>query len=618
MALTASEIAGALRISRSEFGRLFLQAQAAVFDEPNDREAFHSVTQAGVDREAFEAALQWAEQRGFLAELAHRIADEGLEDGTIAQARAAAAVAGADKNAAVLQAITDLARGYQDPKKAVRGITMGTRWTVRVLVDNTFQGTGTLIGPHLVLTAWHVVRKLFDPDGQGAHRARADGGTRLLVEFEDVFGQLRQTISAHADWCAGHSACHPEELQSRLPANLAELSGFWDYAVIRLKNLPGLERQWAILDERAIVPGGRSPVIVFQYPQGHPMRFDQGAIVDPDAASAAAVPSLRFLHAANGQGGSSGGPCFDRSFMLFGMHQGVWSNKPGPAGAAVNRGIPITSILQDIKARNGSLPAPDPSELPVWHLSRNDGEAPIIGCEEFQRLVWRSVLGETIRVILIGGDSGRGKSFRLKVMTAMLPDAGHLKVRLEASVIAGKDAPGLAKEICKQAGATVPAFATASEFGSSEPVWLRDEVAEKLVQALGAVRGDRLVWLQFADLNKFALTGEQAAGLLLLLCEQTNAVPWLRVVLDGMKDSLPPAVWARLGQDRAKEFSEAEMAVYLRRVLAENEVPVEDTVERYVEGFMRRYNRLLLKDSATAARNLTEEMQDHLAAVLES
>ncbi len=387
MRLTIAAIADALRISRSEFGRLFLQAQAAVFDNPNDRKAFESVTQAGVDREAFEAALQWAQQKGFLPELAHAIADQGLEDGTIAEARATAAAGGAGDHAAALQAITDLARGYQDPKKAVRGITMGTRWTVRVLVDSAFQGTGILVGPHLVLTAWHVVRKLFDPDAQGAHQARSDGGSRLLVEFEDVFGLMRQTVRAHANWCAGHSACHPEELQSRLPDDLSELANFWDYAVIRLENLPGLERQWAALDDRAVVPLGKSSVIVFQYPQGHPMRFDEGSILDPDPASAHAVPSLRFLHVANGQGGSSGGPCFDRSFMLFGMHQGVWSNHAGPNGSAINRGIPIISILKDIKTRSGSLPVPDPSELPVWHLSRSEGEAPIIGCDALESYV---------------------------------------------------------------------------------------------------------------------------------------------------------------------------------------------------------------------------------------
>lgn len=357
---------------------------------------------------------------------------------------------------------------------------------------------------------------------------------------------------------------------------------------------------------------------MFQYPQGHPMRFDQGSIMDPEPAAAKAVPSLRFLHVANGQGGSSGGPCFDRSFMLFGMHQGVWSHPAAPGSSPINRGVPITCILKDIRNRSGALPAPNPAELPVWRLSKSDWEAPVIGCEQFQQMAWASALGESIRVILIGGEAGRGKTFRLKLLAAMLPDVGNLKIALEASDIATLDAVALASLICRKAGAAVPAFTPAAEFNSTASVWLRDELADKVMQALAAVRNQRLVWLQFAELNKYDLTGAHAAGLLLTLCEQTNNLPWLRVVLDGMKGALPPGVRQRIATDRAAELTKAELDTYLRRAIAEFQVPVEDTVTVVVNALMRRYNRYLLEDAATAAENLVVEVQDHLAGIMES
>ena len=381
MPLSIPQIVNALRISRSEFGRIFVQAQMDLVANGEDRQLFEVVARSGFDQDAFAEALTWAAQKNFLDPIVRAIVAEGLEDGSITAALTAEAMA-ANENAArraALQAITDLARGFERPEVFFRGLNIGMRWTVKIMVDGVFQGTGILIGPHLVLTAWHVVRSLFDPDPNPARQNRfvpknGSGNVhhRLAVEFDDLTGLfdaqaapvVPKRFQAHVKWCAVHSECHPDELKNTFPLDLKELKDYWDYAVLRLVKTPGLERRWASLDARAVVPAANAKILVFQYPAGQPMRFDDNVVVAPAATmTAGVIPQLRFLHKANAVGGSSGGPCFDRQFMLFGLHQGNWSS--GAEGQeVVNRGVPILRIKEHIQESIRELPAPRPGREP--------------------------------------------------------------------------------------------------------------------------------------------------------------------------------------------------------------------------------------------------------------
>jgi hypothetical protein len=162
MTITIDQIVDALRISRAEFGRIFVVAQIDLVANPADRILFESVTHAADDKEAFREALAIAQQGQFLDPFVHLISDENREDGTITKALVddAASATHDPKQQARLQAMTDLARGFQNPEAIYRGMNIGMRWTVKVFVDGSPKGTGILIGPHLVMTAWHVVRDL--------------------------------------------------------------------------------------------------------------------------------------------------------------------------------------------------------------------------------------------------------------------------------------------------------------------------------------------------------------------------------------------------------------------------------------------------------------------------
>ncbi|RJF95777.1 trypsin-like serine peptidase [Noviherbaspirillum saxi] len=613
--LPIENIAASIFASRSSFGRLFLQVQVDHVADPALRTAFEAVGLSGVDREAYKSALEYAQANGWLEPLVHALVEENLEDGEIAGSLVESASASGERRAK-LQAMTNLARGFDNPALIYRGIASGMRWTVKVIVNGEVKGTGILIGPHLVLTAWHVVSALFSHGVSGGYEPVATAGSKLRVEFDDFLALVSSgafaprstlTVPAHKEWCVIFSHCHAAELNDTLPDDLNELDGLWDYAVIRLAECPGIERRWASLDARAVVPRANSRIIVFQHPATQPLKTDQADIVVAEAATAAAIPRLRFLHAANATGGSSGGPCFDKTFMLFGLHQGVWTQST--ANRTINRGVPIQRVIEDYKEKIKDLPVPDPSDSPIWRVA--DLSAPVIGCDVFQTMVWRSAIAGMPRVISIQGEAFTGKTFRLAVLSAMLSDGSHLKIELDATTISKLNAVELAQEICKAAGvADHPIFAPVTEFASTPAAWLRGEVLPKLMAALDAARAGRLVWLTIAELNKTDIQGENASALLLSIYGQTRSSEWLRIVLDGMKGDLPAAIHPLSDRDDVMPLDVDDIKVYVRRAIVgmELQVPNEFLVSVLAEMTMTDYRKWRIGDPSSALSLLAERV----------
>jgi hypothetical protein len=610
------DIARAIKASRAEFGRVFLQVQVDYVSNPLDRQEFEAVAaQSGGDAEAFAQALRVAQAGGWLEPIVHALINESLEDGRLAAALASDQQAGS----AALQAIANVAAGFAQPELLYRGVVSGMRWTVKVLIDGTAKGTGILIGPHLVLTAWHVVQQLFRPDGNGGWKPDPDAAPKIQIEFDDFLsliapggalvprGSVR--VAANKEWHVASSPCLDEELEFRLPDDLTRLEGSWDYAIIRLAKTPGMERRWAALDARAVVPKKEAQFLVFQHPAGHPLLLGQGDILAPAATAAAAIPRLRFLHAVNTVGGSSGGPCFDKTFMLFGLHQGVWQGALH-GGRPINRGIPVVRVIEDIKKKIENLPVPDPSESPIWHVVVDRMPHPVIGCDAFQTLVWKSALAGTPRIILLTGERGTGKSFRLAVLSGLLADAGHLKVVLPAELISKLPAQKLAEKICQTAGAGIPAIPPLNEVDSTPATWLKDEVVPSIVAALDSVRNARLVWIALADLNRTDIDGELASELLSALYEQTKSIAWLRVVLDGMKGDVPDAVRKDTERHRTAPPTIDELTTYVRRAIAELDVPQEATIRFGLRPTERDYPRWLDENAATATARLAERAME--------
>lgn len=604
MPTLVEQSAGEIRMSRAEFARLFDQEQLLRVDAPVK---FDVLAGSAGDLAAFTLALEKAEQQGWLTQLLARIAEEKGESGKITEQLST--------GNARLQAVVNAAQGFDRPEVAYKGIASAMRWTVKVMIDNAGKGTGVLVGPHLVLTAWHVVRGLFAQDAAGVWKPDAAAGSRLKVEFDDFVDLLtpgagtgNRQFGVHQDWCVVFSPCHQEELNDRLPADLAELSGFWDYAVIRLAGTPGHERQWAVLNRPGSVPEVRAGITVFQHPLGNPMRFTPGAIAKPENGQEAAIPSARFLHIANSAGGSSGGPCFNQQFELFGLHQGEWRQME------INRGVPLAQVKQHM----GELPMPGAQDSRLWKLG---DFSPVVGCDGFQDLVWRAAMGGSPRLILLFGDGGRGKSFRLKVLKAMLPDSGHMKVELRADVIAKKSGVEVAEAIAKAAGTVMPTITAVGDFDSTGNVWLRDELLAKLMTALEAKREGRMVWVMIEDLNKTDVSSKEASELLHFFYEQAKGTEWLRFVLDGMKGDPPLSVRPLMVRHKVQEAQKGEIGQYLRRAIASipgKGLPAAEAFAWMEKLADRDFEEAMARDSGAAMAELPGRLQNVIECWLEA
>jgi hypothetical protein len=613
MAFTTAEIVDALRASRDEFGRSFLQAQIEVVENPAERIAF-KVAALGGDRDPFSAALDYARQQNFLDALVLILADKGLETGGLTKllARETLAAPKDDAQRAKLQAITNMAQGFQRPEVMFRGLNLGMRWTVKILIGGDFQGSGVLIGPHLVLTNWHVVRPLFTPSGVTGRYDPKKGAQNLGVEFDDLSGLLNSSgtlagperVSAHADWYVAHSECHPAELEDKLPDNPEDLKSFEDFALIRLSRSPGWERRWAVLEEYAEVPALNGRIIVFQYPKGQPMRLDDNVIASDDQIAAAYL-QYRFLHRANTLDGSSGSPCFDRTFVLFGLHQGVW---PKASGKSINRGIRILRFKGDLQKAIREVPTPDPP------LCRLPDDSPVVGCDPFQTLVWKSVLEASPRlIVIVSGAAKAGKTFRLAVLAAMLPDTRHLKIELQGDAISKMDPLQLAGAICRAAGAKRPDFVAAADFNNTLSNWISDEIVTKTIAALDDVRNGRLVWISIKDLNNTDILGD-ASPFLLDLYDRVRTADWLRIVLDGMKSDLPAAIRKLTETHRVTEVTSTDIERYLGRAISEVDTPNQTEVRRMAGAAFKQYQRGLNSMTGSAIKDLAVRLRDDLDA----
>lgn len=612
---TIDTILDSIQASRGEFADAFLRAQCGVPLE--QRKEFEAVARKADDREAFRIALRIALAENWLEDLVDTLIESDRTGGKLLLSRLTEKGAGN----AEIQAITNAARGFADPEQVIRGLIYGKQWTCKILVDHQPRGTGVLIARHLVLTAWHVIQPLFHlEDGEWISDRLAD---RLEVEFDDLLVQKGKTkvptasfrVPAHTPWCTSFCICHDDELADGLPENLTALDGRWDFAVIRLARPLEAERGCATLDPRAAVPRAKAKIYVFQHPKGVVLKMDDGEIVAADDTTRCVVPRIRFLHRVNATEGSSGGPCFDQSFALFGLHQGVWTRGNG-AEKTINRGIPISRICEFLSHVPDALPPLEPAEIAICELPGS--EEPVIGCGAFQSEVWGWATSAQKPLILISGDQGSGKTFRTHVQHAILPEINHLKIAIEAALIAKMDAASLAAEIGSKAGARSLDLLPRGQAHTTISAWLKAEVVPKLMLALDGARGKRLVWLTLLNLNHAEIEGENASEFLYLLYEQVLAVDWLRIILDGMAAPVPVAIADKIHREDVGAITEADIMTYLTQALGRHGLAVaQEDLQVHAVQLVRAYQRLRNVHREDAVRELVAQIKELKAIYLE-
>ena len=204
-------------------------------------------------------------------------------------------------------------------------------------------GTGSLIGPDLVLTNRHVVADFLAGDGHSLTGTvtcifdHKKGGGGFTTEARKVAVTRVEASSRHA-------------VEDTQPGPMNDSLEFLDYAMLRLGQPVGDQPITSGGDPRLtmdLTPPEEDPVVnnglvILQHPGGEPMKIDIGSVL--------VRGPTRIRHSVNTKPGSSGAPVFDAALRLVGIHHSGHANGPAPADPGYNQAIPFSLILAD--ARN--------------------------------------------------------------------------------------------------------------------------------------------------------------------------------------------------------------------------------------------------------------------------
>jgi hypothetical protein len=187
-------------------------------------------------------------------------------------------------------------------------------------------GTGSLIGPDLVLTNRHVVAEAFE-GSPAVRRAFLDGVT---VAFQHPVAGAART---------GYRLVGGD-------AGVVASDGELDYAVLRIDGAAGNEGSPGGGPRGWLSPFGRDvrqdePLFVLQHPEGNALGVAAGSIREVVARTG------QVFYSTNTLGGSSGSPCFDMNWVPVAIHRGEVSTG--------NTGVLLSAIHADLTKKGVSL-----------------------------------------------------------------------------------------------------------------------------------------------------------------------------------------------------------------------------------------------------------------------
>lgn len=221
-------------------------------------------------------------------------------------------------------------------------------------------GTGFLVGPDLVMTAFHVIEDVV--------RSRT---SPREVAFRFDYKQLEgggtvatgTTYRLSKDWLVDMSEYGADDdvTTSDDPVSLAAGPDLLDYALLRLERSAGAEpvggdraepnaplRRWIAVPSTIPPPTPRDAVVIVQHPTGQPLKLALGEIVGFSASR------TRLLYRAETEPGSGGAPCFDINWSPIGVHLGrqtqsrilnLWQHSD------VSFGVPLAAIVAKLTER---------------------------------------------------------------------------------------------------------------------------------------------------------------------------------------------------------------------------------------------------------------------------
>uniref|UniRef100_Q07HM3 Serine protease n=1 Tax=Rhodopseudomonas palustris (strain BisA53) TaxID=316055 RepID=Q07HM3_RHOP5 len=541
-------LADALRVDRAVFGKLY---DAAV--RPKQTIPFIALA---VLRDSLNPGLTGREKdKADFAEALRRLDSQNLLFDFVSSNAELLFESTAQANV-TLQAIANFAQKFPSAQLLTLAHIKAMRRCCRIVIRPTqgaqpVKGSGFLIGPHLVLTNWHVVRAMLDPAGRELADSesamtfefdaliRADGSTEKIVPFRPV-----------AKWLVASSPAHPDEISGGgsaaggpWPANPNVLAQHLDFAVVELNGTPGRTRGYYDLAD-ATWPIANAGLSLFQFPLGRAMTYLFGSVEAPNIFADNGHPP-RIWHRINAERGSSGGLCLDiGTSVAVALHQAGYQFTQGvnaegnPAVVAViNAAVPLAAIAQiagqAVMSRIASAPRVK-RITPTGH--------PIIGRGDFQNLIDRALRGSEhiISVETTYDDVRReprskiGKSFSATIMEALLcaPLHGVFSVtsaRLTSD--AYNAASYIVSTVHSQAAGGVPAAPSGQTSLDAEAI---GTLVTRVIDAMKAAAGNGTLWLVIDDLDRYPiLIASTTSTFISALCKAVALEPMLRVVLVG-------------------------------------------------------------------------------------
>jgi V8-like Glu-specific endopeptidase len=222
----------------------------------------------------------------------------------------------------------------------------------RIALDGVVKGSGCLIGPSLVLTAWHVIATVPPGDVDPANH---------LIEVLLSDGTKRRAVAK--PYYASKST--DAEFRGELPTKDPDFAGYNDVALIKLERPDGARLGFASLPQPCPPIKSQSSIVLLHFPQGNDNGFGYGRIAKVRGITA------RWAHDVIADAGSSGGPCFNTGFALVGLHQGRF--------LANRRLVPVNRFAEDIRELVGRDIAPPM----LWSLDGTIEGALVVGRDLF-------------------------------------------------------------------------------------------------------------------------------------------------------------------------------------------------------------------------------------------
>ncbi|MEU4196387.1 serine protease [Kribbella sp. NPDC026611] len=386
----------------------------------------------------------------------------------------------------------------------------------RIEVDNKFSGSGCLVGPGLVLTAWHVVRR-------AKPGVVEDPQPRLTVTLADG-----KTHEAAVPPCY-ESPCGNDEWDHIAPSQDADVLNRHDVALLTLRRPAARHLGFVRMPATAPPATSRAQLWLLDFPAGVDKGMAKGKTWK--------IPhvTVRLRHdVKTTEGGSSGGACFNEQFEFFGLHQGKYRH--GSVDKS-GRFVPASLFLDDL----ADLIRKDIAPTELWHLDGQSDQL-VIGRDLFVRSVAEAAKESTrvrgIRVKRLSSDDKTGLGFSYRILDELLLRYGGQQ--LPVSVPVGDTVTDLVADLADRVRALGLQVVEPPSPGGVDPLQAAPEAvalgqATRFAVAVNeaAAKLGRTVWFFFegpvvkmSDAARLQLEGFVAACLTL---------PRIRVVVAGLE-----------------------------------------------------------------------------------